>query len=182
MSLRIVAGVGSRETPPLILREMVTIGEWCRANSVWVRSGRAPGADQAFEAGAQDRCIVYLPWRGFEDSFKSSARTHIVTTAEYALLTKHAARFHPAWGRLSQGAQKLIARDSAQVMGVGLTSPVDVVICWTKDGGPTGGTGQAIRIAQASNIPVLNMYRERFGSAARVIEALEEHRASQEAL
>ena len=173
MSLRIVAGVGSRETPPLILREMITIGQWCRSTGVWVRSGRAPGADQAFETGAQERCIVYLPWRGFEEGFYSSARTHVVTADEYVALRKHAARFHPAWAKLSQGAQRLIARDSAQVMGVSLTSPVDVVICWTKDGGPTGGTGQAIRIAQASNITVLNMYRERYGSAARVIEALE---------
>lgn len=168
----IVAGIGSRETPPLILREMITIGEQCRSRGIWVRSGRAPGADQAFETGAQERCIVYLPWRGFEEGFYSSARTHVVTADEYVALRKHAARFHPAWAKLSQGAQRLIARDSAQVMGIGLTSPVDAVICWTKDGGPTGGTGQAIRIAKAANIPVLNMYYSEYRDALCVMEAL----------
>lgn len=46
-----------------------------------------------------------------------------------------------------------------------LNEPAAFVLCWTPDGAErettrdTGGTGQAIRIAVASGVPVVNMAR-----------------------
>lgn len=45
-----------------------------------------------------------------------------------------------------------------QVLGYDLKTPSDMVICWTKDGGASGGTGQALRIAKDYNIPIYNLY------------------------
>jgi len=63
-----------------------------------------------------------------------------------------AEKYHPAWNKCTPGARKLHARNSFQVLGSTLDSPAEY------DGGPTGGTGQAIRIATALKIPVLNLY------------------------
>src|SRR3546814_20907740 len=46
-----------------------------------------------------------------------------------------------------------------QVLGPELDKPARFVMPWTVDGGATGGTGQAIRIANSLNIPVLNLQR-----------------------
>jgi len=43
------------------------------------------------------------------------------------------------------------------LLGKDLTVPVGAVICWTPGGSGEGGTGQAIRVAQAHEIPVLDM-------------------------
>ena len=66
---------------------------------------------------------------------------------------------------LKQGGKKLQARNSHQVLGDSLRDPVAFVVCWTTDGAETlketgrhtGGTGQAIRLADACNIPVFNL-------------------------
>jgi hypothetical protein len=50
-----------------------------------------------------------------------------------------------------------MARNAMQISGRDCKSPTNVVICWTKGGKDIGGTSQAIRIARAFNIPVLNL-------------------------
>jgi len=167
----IIAGIGSRETPFGIMEQMMEVGNWCRQRQVYLRSGHAPGADQAFEKGAQEYCIAYLPWLSFEvESF--NGMTHYKVPSDWDLLIHHAKQYHPYWKKLSQGAQKLMARNSAQVLGLTLKSPVKAVVCWTRDGGASGGTGQAIRIANANQIPVLNMHSQSYCIAALVIQEL----------
>ena len=68
-----------------------------------------------------------------------------------------AATYHPAW-KCSPGARKLHGRNMYQILGPNLDSPADLVVCWTKDGGPTGGTGQVIRIAMAKGIKIINLF------------------------
>ena len=65
-----------------------------------------------------------------------------------------AAEFHPAWDRCSRGARALHARNCHQVLGWDLKTPSEFILCWTKDGKASGGTGQAMRIAKAFNIPI----------------------------
>ena len=67
-----------------------------------------------------------------------------------------AENFHPNWGRLSQGAQKLQARNSHQVLGQNLETPSSFIVCWTEGGKGSGGTGQAIRIAKHHGIKVID--------------------------
>lgn len=52
---------------------------------------------------------------------------------------------------------KLHARNCYQVLGADLRTPTQFVICWTPRGSGEGGTGQALRIAKAYNIPIFDL-------------------------
>ena len=83
-----------------------------------------------------------------------------------------AKRFHPYWHILKQGAQKLQARNSHQVLGWDLNTPSKFIICWTEKGKGKGGTGQAIRIAKEYEIPIFDAGR--FDSIENVRSMLKE--------
>ena len=154
------AGIGSRETPPRMLDHFARIGEAFAKKGYTLRSGGAKGADSAFEVGC-DRVIngkkeIYLPWKGFEDS-----KSELYNISDEAI--KIASKYHPYWHNLSPGSQKLQARNSYQILGYDLKTPSNFVICYTKGGKGSGGTGQAIRIARNYNIPVFD-----FGAAGTI--------------
>lgn len=136
---KVYAGIGSRETPEHILNQMHAIAVELQARGFTLRSGGAAGADTAFERGAGIRKEIYRPEH--------------VTPEALALAEKH----HPAWHRCSDHAKLLLARNGFQVLGPDLRSPSLFVVCWTKDGKASGGTGQAIRIAEHHGIPVFNL-------------------------
>jgi hypothetical protein len=69
-----------------------------------------------------------------------------------------AAKHHPAWYRCSDAARKLHARNVHQILGRDLASPSKFGVCWTADGQASGGTGQALRIADAYGIRVFNLH------------------------
>ena len=146
------AGIGSRETTQEILEHFEYIAGVLANKGFILRSGGAKGADSAFEKGC-DRVKgmkeIFLPWRGFENS-----TSQLFNISDEAI--KIAATYHPYWYNLSQGAQKLQARNSYQVLGYNLNTPSNFIICYTKGGKGSGGTGQAIRIAKANNIPVFD--------------------------
>jgi len=157
--MKFYAGIGSRETPDAVLTMMFEIGVQL-ANEGWtLRSGGAEGADTAFEKGAETaggEMEIYLPWAGFN---KRESK-HVV--GDNPAMRKVAERFHPAWDRCSPGARALHSRNVAQVLGMpGEKKRSRMVICWTKDGGPTGGTGQAIRIAKGYEVEVFNLFHGR---------------------
>ena len=155
-----IAGIGSRKTPAHILDQMFEIGEWCKGNKWWVRSGHAPGADTAFELGAKNHTIVYLPWRGFNgpchtkhvvyyDQIPNQVRIRVVNSIQ---------KFHPNPTALTGPTRKLMGRNYLQVFGSQVKAmPVLAVVCWTPKGNGKGGTGQAIRIAKHHNIPVIDL-------------------------
>jgi hypothetical protein len=67
---------------------------------------------------------------------------------------------HPNPGALSQGALKLMARNTNQVFGDNLDKPVDFVLFYAKETGgirPQGGTGQAVEMARLKGIPAINL-------------------------
>lgn len=146
------AGIGSRETPNEILSVFENIGSYLANKGYILRSGHAQGADQAFECGCNKvngKKEIYLPWYKFEGS-KSNL---IVQQGEaYEIAEK----YHPYWYNLKDGARKLQARNSHQVLGKDLDTPSKFIICWTKGGKGSGGTGQALRIAKAYNIPIFD--------------------------
>ncbi|MGK3981231.1 hypothetical protein WMF38_57070 [Sorangium sp. So ce118] len=162
------AGVGSRDSPADVLALMTRIARRMAELGHALRSGAAPGADTAFEAGHREVCGVerleiYLPWRGFEGRVDGVMLDHPSLRAEAI-----AARLHPGWTRLTRGARLLHSRNAHQVLGCELDDPVRFVLCWTTDGATTtretsaktGGTGQAIRIATAAEVPTWNLQRE----------------------
>ena len=163
----IITGIGSRETPNKIMLEMEAIGKYCLENNISVRSGHADGADWAFEKGSQQRCIAYLPWQNFNSNLKSNARIVVVPYDDkYYEITK---TFHPNAKALSRGAVLLMNRNSCQVLGLNLDKPTNCIVCWTKDGNDSGGTGQALRIAKFYNIPIFNMFYQDMNTAEKII-------------
>jgi hypothetical protein len=146
------AGIGSRETPINILNLFTQLGKYFAKNNYILRSGHAEGADSAFEYGcdmASGKKEIFLPWNGFGGS-----NSEYVVNDPKAF--EIAEKYHPYWHNLKQGGQKLQARNSHQVLGWDLETPSKFVICWTRNGSGSGGTGQAIRIANAYNIPVFD--------------------------
>jgi len=149
------AGIGSRRTPDDVQRLMNKSALRLESLGFTLLSGGAGGADYAFSYGIQAK-VIFLPWVKFE------GLTGTVVSDPLAFTV--ASQLHPRWHSLSQGAQKLMARNTHQILGADLKSPVDFVLCWTPDGAETstsirtGGTGQAIRLANLHNIPVFNMH------------------------
>jgi hypothetical protein len=153
-------GVGSRETPPDMLDFMARLAAWLAARGHVLRSGGAPGADTAFEQGAAGSSVIYLPWPGFNGRSRGVGLPRPSPEA-YPL----AAAVHPAWGRLSDAAKALHARNCHQVLGTDLRTPSAFLLCWTADGcdseatraRSTGGTATAIVLACRQGVPVFNL-------------------------
>lgn len=146
------AGIGARKTPDNVLEEMRGVGFSFGVLDWVLRSGGAIGADSAFEQGCNE-CS------GQKEIFYA----HDANAEAMNIAKKH----HPYWHNLSLYAKKLHARNCFQILGANLDTPCAFVLCWTPDGADgvkiqtskdTGGTGQAIRIAVAYFIPVINMH------------------------
>jgi len=178
------AGIGSRSTPAEVLGKMTSIaGKLCDLGYV-LRSGGAPGADTAFEAGVDlnydqraemvkcnerseatgiDCGICPLPHCPYVRKeiylpwrgFQGRDDGIVVHDMSAAMLM--AKVFHPNWSACSPAARKLHARNCFQVLGQDLETPVEFVVCWTKGGKGGGGTGQALRIARARKIPIYDL-------------------------
>jgi hypothetical protein len=152
---KVYAGIGSRETPTAVLTVLEALAAVLARAGLVLRSGGAPGADAAFEAGA-DRASgvkeIYLPWKKFNGN---ESERFTVPKEAFAL----AEEYHPlgAGLRANQASHKLIARNCQQILGQKLDSPVAFVVCWTAGGGLVGGTAQALRIAVERGIRVANL-------------------------
>lgn len=146
------AGIGARATPMYVQEYFSSLAAFLATKGFTLRSGGAQGADIAFELGC-DRMNgqkeIYLPWKYFERS-----NSNLIVSNPKAF--EIAEQFHPYWNNLKAGAKKLQARNSHQVLGYALDEPVKFVICWTKDGKGSGGTGQALRIAKHYGIPIFD--------------------------
>jgi len=145
-------GIGSRKTPDNILKQMTQIAKSLRIQGFTLRSGGANGADSAFEQGAGDKKDIYLPWKEFNASQSSLVLVDMQLKED---AYKIAYQYHPNWMACNAAARAFMARNSFQVLGDDLISPSEFVICWTPDKKICGGTGQAIRIANDHNIPVM---------------------------
>lgn len=159
------AGIGSRRTPPGVLRVMELLAAGLAWRGWVLRTGLAEGADQAFYRGAGPDGLVevYLPWPGFNAQARRRGCRETVRDRPAPAAFEVAARAHPAWELVSAGARKLHARNCHQLLGDRLADPARFVLCWTPDGShdgtsrDAGGTGQALRIAAAWRVPVFNL-------------------------
>ena len=138
------AGIGSRQTPTNILNLMRSLASKLEGEGFLLRSGGAIGADLAFESGVVN------------SKSKEIFIANDVTKESLIL----AEQLHPNWEACSQYARKLHARNGMILLGKELNDPVDFVICYTTDGKATGGTGQAMRLAEDKNIKILNLYHD----------------------
>lgn len=162
---QIYAGIGSRETPGEVLECMRHVGT-SMANAGWtLRSGRAKGADKAFEDGARyarGKCEIFLPEPDMSFSTRSLPPSppeirYLDEVEGSVLACKLIARLvHPKGKSLSPQALELHARNTYQILGKDLNTPCDVVLCYTQGAQGGGGTGQAIRLAKLLNIRIID--------------------------
>lgn len=147
-------GVGSRETPNHIHKMMWEIATFLYADGFTLRSGKARGADSAFESGAGNNTQIFLAKDCTDESMAIAAS---LWKPEFPV------PFH----RMKEFGKLLHGRNPFQVLGPRL-NPADkskFLICWTKDGCKThvqrtvntGGTGTAISVASLHNVPVYNL-------------------------
>ena len=150
------AGIGARATPATVLTDMTVIAGWLARTGWHLSSGGADGADSALAKGAPaGQRTIWLPWRGYNGHRGEDCR--VLSAAELSACFGIAAPLHPAWERCSPAVRKLHARNAAVLLGATLDRPVDACVAWSPGGRIEGGTGMAIRIAEARGIPVFNL-------------------------
>lgn len=163
------AGIGSRETPDDFCQLMRGIAAWLSRDRTTLRTGGAPGADDAFLHGwistidspdpIPGMAELYLPWIPF-NGWGETDRAAMLVEKPTPWAFDMAKLYHPAWGNLTLGAKALHARNMHIMLGLDLDDPVDAVICWTPGGRLVGGTAQALRVAVDFAIPVHNLANE----------------------
>lgn len=136
------AGIGSRTTPYHILDQMRSIASKLANKKYTLRSGKASGADTAFEKGA-------LSAGGALDLYTYKD----TTLAAMSLVST----YHPAWHLCSDYSKLLLGRNAQIILGYSLDKPVDFVVCWTPRAALLGGTAIGIKIAMSRNISVYNL-------------------------
>lgn len=155
------AGIGSTHTPEDVLALMVKIGAAYGRRGWTLRSGGAPGADTAFEAGCDQvggLKEIFLPAQGFNGrSAEDGGPGRVVHAGSDQAAMDLAKQYHPAWHRVGSRGRLNHARNGYQALGRDLASPVELVICWTHGGSGRGGTGQAIRICRSRGIPIYDL-------------------------
>lgn len=165
-SKMIYAGIGSRKTPHATLAIIKKLAGLLERKGWLLRSGGADGADIAFEQGVTDprHRAIFLPGDWFNERRAGTGGFYDSTKLpgwEKALKTVD--RFHPAPDNLSPFGRKLMARNAMQILGPNLDRPADLVIAWTKSGLMSGGTSQALRIAEEYKVPVINLGSPLYG-------------------
>jgi len=147
------AGIGSRQTPPEILSQMTDIAKELESKGYILRTGDAKGADKSFREGT-----------GNSEIYRADDATDVTRAI--------AKEIHPNPDALTDYALDLMARNTNQVFGENLDTPVDFVLYWAKESNnpmrPQGGTGQAVEMANLKGIPTINMavegWREKLDS------------------
>lgn len=164
------AGIGSRETPPDIENLMRILGLNLAIRQYVLRSGAADGADRAFMLGAAvyggAEEIFLAEYRPRYDSMYGLNKHRRIFEDPPGWAMQTVAQYHPRPQALSDYAWKLMARNAQIILGQHGTCNVEFVLCWTKDGKSSGGTGQALRIAEDKGIKIVNLFhRDEFEKA-----------------
>ena len=137
----IYAGIGPRNTPAAICSQMSRAAQTLGKLGYTLRSGGAQGADQAFQQGSE---LV----NGSQDIIYASDCTPEARA--------WAGEYHSNWTFVLPHARNLLGRNTQILFGRKLDTKVDFVFTWYRDGAG-GGTGHALRIADAHKIPVFNL-------------------------
>lgn len=174
--MRYYTGIGSRETPSEVLELMTEVAKRLSEKGYTLRSGRAEGADSAFEEGSF-HAELYIPWRSFASEKPVKTGHSVFIRGDDAGSRAIAETVHRGWHNLSRGAQALHSRNINQVLGQSSVSGVDpseFVLFYapeTRGGNIRGGTATAVNFARSLNIPTLNLLN--VGTLEEVLEWVE---------
>lgn len=156
--MKFYTGIGSRETPPEILEQMQAVAYRLAHQGFTLRSGRAKGADAAFQRGAYDYAKaldeegvkvvsekmkniarIYVPW----EKFCLENKLHPKWLRNVAIVEKNAPDFYAKaidtlktvmnqdhFNACSTGAKRLHVRNTFQILGDLLDKPSEVLLYW----------------------------------------------------
>lgn len=168
------AGIGSRKTPAEVLEEMQKIAEKLESSGYKLQTGykkrkgsivEEEGADKAFSSGVKKPANKELfgPDMVNDTAMRVAYEIHsdLGDMANYTY-KKWVDEVGEAKAReYAEGTKNLQARNTFQVFGRNLDTPVDFVLFYAeeKEGDlrPKGGTGQAVEMARRKGIPTINM-------------------------
>jgi hypothetical protein len=163
-------GIGSRKTPDSVLKEMSALAAELADIGFCLRSGKAEGADWAFQKGAMsvdgDK-VIYIPDTRFGATQCLSLKDNVIIDGAFSEQMQDIAKtVHGDWSAVSPYGKKLHGRNVCQVLGHntvdGKLDPElsQFVIYYARRnarGSVTGGTATAVRIANKYGIPTINM-------------------------
>lgn len=173
------AGIGSRETSIDIQKEMYKIAKELESIGYVGQSGGAIGADKAFEGANQpwekeDGTVAgtkeftksksnVTKWAKYSDGKNIASKFVVFKSSDSNDKVRNIAKeIHPKKQELSEkDGLDLHARNTFQVFGKNLDTPVDFVLFYAQEQKdsirPKGGTGQAVEMARLKGIPTINM-------------------------
>jgi hypothetical protein len=160
--MTIYAGIGSRETPDNILKIMTQCAVLLAHDGFICSTGGAIGADQAFAQGsnvAGGTTHLHLPWKSYEEEWVNSLEgdNRLYVLAKHDVDAYHSVEtYHPSYDKI-QDKRGVIALHARNYNIITKPERVKFIICWTKDAEYSGGTAQAMRIADDLDIPIYNL-------------------------
>lgn len=159
-------GIGSRQTPLDIQLQMTSIARQLAELGFHLRSGKAEGADWAFQKGATQsngKKTIYIPDKNFgKQQTDDTTDDYIVDGLLMDKCQKIASTVHPNWKSVSYYGKKLHGRNVCQVIG---HEPNEFegskfVLYWARYGSGKrvlGGTATAVSLGKKFGIPTINM-------------------------
>lgn len=164
--------IGATDISPLEEDRIFNITDCLIKEGYSLRSGKAPGADQAAQRAAEKFSLssdqirdhqIFLPWKHFEKNAPEITSTWDIwdfTPEEIAAASEIAAKVHPVWENLNQAQRKFHVRNIFQPLGLDLKTPSKGLIAcapYNKDNEPTGGTRTAWKVGEMFDIPRINI-------------------------
>lgn len=156
------AGIGTRNIPKgergeAVKSAITSLATELANEGYTLRSGGAEGSDTLFQNGAGAQADIYRPWEDKDNPFVAAGRVQYVDQFDADLLEParlSVERLHPGAKKLGPGAFKLHQRNYFQICGMPTEPDVGFVACYMPD---SGGTAQAVRIAEQLGIRVFNL-------------------------
>lgn len=168
LHFKIFTGIGPRSITSDTEKLIVSVSEKLYEMGYVLRSGGAWGSDTKFEepyVSSPDRLEVYLPWNGFNSRVVGEGY-YLINKSKINLLYSLVNFFHPNSSNLRYSVRSLMMRNCHQVLGYELNIPSQFVLIGTdkikldknsRIYDCDGGTGFAVRLAYANNIPVYSL-------------------------
>ena len=154
------AGIGSRQITECETETIINIAKKLSEKYV-LYSGNAEGSDITFQIGSNKNCVLLVPWMNFnKNKYSHDNCIDVIDCGDTPEGNASIDKFHPSPISLSRGGRRMMARNYHQIHGILDYPRVSFVICCAnrdEHGKIIGGTGQACRIAESLNIPVINI-------------------------
>ncbi len=150
-----IACVGSRDIDEALFDQLNTLGKFLAVMDYTVVSGNAVGSDYAFASGANshnpNKVKLYLPWRTYNSEHLVPG--NIVVPEPDIEWEAIARENHEKYDELTQGAKKMMQRN----VGIVKDSVLVLGALNNKKSPGMGGTGHAMRVAFALEIPFIDV-------------------------